>query len=81
MHDNHKILIYLNLGLNIKGHVGCSCMEHVTTSGYGNCHKPYKDGPICYVKEPTTCGDVVKSDSEGPTGPTGYSWEACRTGN
>ena len=49
-------------------------MDHVTDSGFGNCLQTYLHGPLCYVKEPTTCGDVVYAGSQGPTG---YSWEAC----
>ena len=53
-------------------------MEHITAQGYGNCLKTFGKGPICYVKEPTTCVDVVTSGSQGPTG---YSWLACVRGN
>ena len=53
-------------------------MNYITDSGYGNCLKTHENGPICFVKEPTTCGDVVNADSRGPTG---YSWEACKQGH
>ena len=53
-------------------------MDHITDKGYGNCLKIFGKGPICYVKEPTTCVDVVNSGSQGPTG---YSWLACVRGD
>ena len=52
----------------------CSCVPFKAQTGYGNCKKVYKKGPICYVNKPTTCSDVVDDDSQGPAG---YSWEAC----
>merc|ERR1712018_563901 len=52
---------------------GCSCSDYVTSSGYGNCKKKFKIGPICYVNEPSTCTDLVESQSTGKR----YSWDAC----
>ena len=51
----------------------CSCSNYVTSSGYGNCKKVFKTGPICYVNEPSSCSDLKKSKSTGKY----YSWEAC----
>ena len=53
----------------------CSCSNFISDSGYGRCQKSYLNGPLCYVKLPTTCKDVVTKDSHGPTG---YSWQACK---
>ena len=60
---------------SLEKEVGCTCSNFVSKSGYGRCQKSYLNGPLCYVKEPTTCEDVVTKDSHGPTG---YSWQACQ---
>ena len=53
--------------------VGCSCSDYISDSGFGNCKKLYKSGPICYVNVPSTCSDLKKSKSAGRS----YSWDAC----
>ena len=58
----------------------CSC-SNKTYNGYGNkiygnCDTNgwYRHGPLCYVKEPSNCHDLV---TDGSYYPEGYSWEAC----
>ena len=51
----------------------CSCSKYIANSGFGNCQKKYKNGRICYVNEPSTCKDLIKSKSTGKR----FSWEAC----
>ena len=53
----------------------CSCSEK-TYKQYGNCDTNgwYRHGPLCYVKEPSNCHDLV---TDGSYYPEGYSWEAC----
>ena len=58
----------------------CSC-SNKTYKGYGNkiygnCDTNgwYRHGPLCYVKEPSNCHDLV---TDGSYYPEGYSWEAC----
>ena len=51
----------------------CSCSSYVANSGYGNCKKEFKNGPICYVNEPSNCKDLQESSSTGKR----YSWLAC----
>ena len=53
----------------------CTCTSFVNKNGYGNCMKEFNGkGPLCYVKEPSTCTDL-----EGSTIADGrnYSWNAC----
>ena len=55
----------------------CSCSSYVSESGAGLCRTSYIQGPICYVNEPSTCGDLhVSSIEDGKR----YSWEACKNG-
>ena len=54
---------------------GCTCSNYIANSGFGNCQKKYKNDQICYVNEPSTCKDLVKSKSTGKR----FSWEACAT--
>ena len=64
----------------------CSCSDKTYVGhnlfSYGNCDTNgwYRHGPLCYVKEPSNCHDLV---TDGSYYPEGYSWEACepkRTG-
>lgn len=46
---------------------GCSCTNFVNKNGYGKCLKTSLDfggRAICYVKLPSSCGDLVKSESD-----------------
>merc|ERR1719322_972054 len=53
----------------------CSCSNYISESGAGLCRTSYIQGPICYVNEPSTCGDLhVSSIEDGKR----YSWEACK---
>ena len=58
----------------------CSCSNKTYNSYggkiYGNCDTNgwYRHGPLCYVKEPSNCHDLV---TDGSYYPEGYSWEAC----
>ena len=52
----------------------CSCTDHISENGFGYCKKYYKNGPICYVKQPSSCGDLILSTTEEGKQ---YSWEAC----
>ena len=57
----------------------CKCTNYVSNNGYGNCSKDYGDkGPLCYVEEPSTCPDVVNSQSEKGKR---FSYEACTNGS
>ena len=53
----------------------CTCTNFVNKNGYGNCMKEFNGkGPICYVKEPSTCTDLKGSTiADGRN----YSWNAC----
>ena len=53
----------------------CYCIDHVSVNGFGNCNQLYKGEPICYVKEPSSCDDLVPSTTEGGKM---YSWMACK---
>ena len=57
----------------------CSCIEYEDNDGFGNCKKPMetydKKNPVCYVKVPSSCNDLVQKDSKY------FSWEACRLEN
>ena len=50
----------------------CSCST-LTNGEFGQCRKIYKKGPICYVNEPSNCGDLERSLTLNKY----YSWEAC----
>ena len=58
----------------------CSCSDKTYVGhnlfSYGNCDTNgwYRHGPLCYVKEPSNCHDLV---TDGSYYPEGYSWEAC----
>ena len=71
---NAYIHCYWNL-VNILLIAECTCSEYVSSSGYGNCRKDHKGGPICYVNLPSECNDLVGS-SKYPD--RKYSWEACK---
>lgn len=52
----------------------CSCNEYVSDLGYGRCEKDFKEGPVCYVNQLSTCKDLVSSSNDPGKQ---YSWEAC----
>ena len=53
----------------------CSCINHISEKGFGNCKALFKNEPICYVKIPTSCADAASSKTERNKK---YSWEACK---
>ena len=58
----------------LEGLGACKCSRYVNENGYGNCKKSYgAKGPLCYVIQPTTCTDKVRS-GDGRK----YSYEACK---
>ena len=62
-----------NMFFNILG--GCNCKDFVNENGYGNCNQKYKNKPICYVNQPTSCSDlIISSTNAGERG----SWKACK---
>lgn len=60
------------MSLNILG--GCNCKDFINPNGYGNCNKEYKRGPLCYVNQPSSCTDLMKSGSNKGER---VSWQAC----
>ena len=50
-------------------------MDYISHNGFGNCRREYIHGPVCYVKEPTTCSDATF----GTTRNKQYSWLACKS--
>lgn len=64
------------------GCVTCACLDFVTEFGNGNCQTTsniggHNDMPVCYVKQPSNCLDLVDS-SDAPGNQ--YSAEACQNG-
>ena len=57
---------------------GCSCSNHISFSGYGNCQQLYEGRPLCYVNEPSACSDLRDSNTE--TEGIQWSFEACGNG-
>ena len=57
--------------------VTCSCKDFVNDSGIGNCRAKEDrfDAVVCYVNQPSNCGDVVGSNTNGGEL---LSAEACR---
>ena len=53
----------------------CTCKRLANENGYGNCNKMYKRKPICYVNQPTSCTDLIKSKTNKGER---VSWEACK---
>ena len=53
----------------------CTCKSLINKNGYGNCEKNYHGKPICYVNQPTSCKDLLKSTTNPGER---ISWKACK---
>ena len=61
----------LSNNVQLKFILDCTCSDFIDTNGFGKCKKSYKKGPICYVRQPSSCSDKISISN------TQYSWEAC----
>ena len=73
MYHSHNITILITLAHE------CVCKDFVSASGYGNCKKtsPSIGKVTCYVKQPSSCGDLTNSKTDPGEQ---YSAKACEIG-
>ena len=76
-----EVVLYAKCNIILILLVSCTCKDLISANGYGNCAKlapTYGNKAICYVNQPSNCGDLKNSGSN-PGEKT--SAEACTQSN